>query len=104
MGEMESGRASKRERTRDWSQTIEWGGNYPFGRLVRESGVQGAERLMDVMFVWTTGTGGGQGRKERGRRARAEKRAVVSCCDGEFVMVVKAATGLDGGVADGARW
>ena len=41
-----------RESGRVIGETIERGANYPFSRLVRESGVGEAERLMDVMFVW----------------------------------------------------
>ena len=44
------------------SQTIEQGAMYPFARLMRECGVEDADRLMDVMFVWMTGQKLRQGR------------------------------------------
>ena len=44
-----------RESGRVIAEAIERGGNYPFSRLVREAGVENAERLMDVTFNWVTG-------------------------------------------------
>ena len=69
---------------------IERGGNYPFSRLVRESGVKEAERLMDVMFVWTTGQELQVGTSEGGEHAL--KNVLSAVCDGQ-TMVCEAASG-----------
>ena len=87
MSEMELSEMG-RESGRVIGQAIERGGNYPFSRLVRESGVKEAERLMDVMFVWTTGQELQVGTSEE----QEVKNVLSAMCDGQ-TMVCEAASG-----------
>ena len=78
-----------RESGRVVAETMERGGMYPFGRLMREAGVREAERLMDVMFVWTTGQDIGQrsGRGEWSQRASEAKNLFTVSCDGAMLVM-----------------
>jgi hypothetical protein len=61
-----------RESGRVIAEAIERGGNYPFSRLMREAGVENADRLMDVMFNWVTGQDLGlQGKAKRTAKIRS---------------------------------
>ena len=93
--ESESLEELARESGRIVAESIERGGSYPFGRLVRECGVEGAgEHLMDVTFDWLTG------QDLRGLRAAEERAGNRSQ---ESVQRVERRASDDGGNSAGRR-
>jgi hypothetical protein len=65
------------------AEAIEHGSNYPFARLMREAGVENAERLMDVMFNWVTG----QDLNFVGESRQDSKNVFTVHCDGATLAV-----------------
>jgi non-ribosomal peptide synthetase component F len=82
-----------RESGRVVAESIERGGHYPFGRLVRECGVVAGERLMDVTFDWLTGQDlGGAAEEQTGG---TEAKNVFSVSSDGCVMMVETVLGAD---------
>jgi amino acid adenylation domain-containing protein len=77
-----------RESGRVVAEAIEHGGNYPFGRLVRECGLPGAgEHLMDVTFDWLTGQDLSGLRVFEEQRGAQAKNVLSVSSDGRVMMV-----------------
>ncbi len=80
-------------------ETIEKGGYYPFSELVRQCDVRDADRLLDVMFVWTVS---GQLEVGCGTNDGEAKNALTFYCDG-LLSVCKTSL-LDLGLVVGKIW
>lgn len=69
--------------------SIRHGSMYPYGRVVRECGLEDGDRLMDVMFSWIVGQNlEGQG------RMRETKNVLSIACDGVRIALTNQIGGL----------